>query len=102
MGAEERAGAGRRPGLTVLCIYRQRNGPHVERLLDGADQLMPDVRLWALDQVASPLAPLTVGEGPGAKFDLLNRLIACKEVSAGHHLAVVDDDVAFVRGDLAL
>ena len=57
-----------------------------------------DVHLWALDEVASALAPATRGAGPGAKFELLQRLLDRAPVDEGAWLVLSDDDYKFRRG----
>jgi hypothetical protein len=84
----------------VLCIYRVGNAPHVERLLAPLLPLAPDIRLWALDDVAPPLRQWTMGAGPGPKFRLLNELLGRGEVAGSSYVIVMDDDVAMVRGEL--
>ena len=91
-----------RPPVTALCIYRARNAAEVERLLLDVMPTATDVRLWALDEVAPTLAGRTVGCGPGGKFPLLNRLVAAAHLPVDRYLAVLDDDVRFVRGDLGV
>ena len=85
--------------IVFLLIYRSRNLALVQNLLK---QIGPgaDVRLWALEEVAPELADLTVGSGPGGRFDNLNLLYEARPVAEGSWLAVADDDVAFVRGDV--
>jgi hypothetical protein len=56
--------------------------------------------LWALEEVAPELAELTVGSGPGGRFDNLNLLYEARLVAEGSWLVVADDDVVFVRGDV--
>ncbi len=56
-----------------------------------------EARLWALDEVDDALAAWTLGLGTGGRFELLNRLIA--DVGSDW-VAVLDDDVTFVRGNL--
>jgi hypothetical protein len=85
--------------IVFLLIYRSRNLALVQNLLK---QIGPgaDVRLWALEEVAADLADLTVGSGPGGRFDNLNLLYDARPVAEGSWLVVADDDVAFVRGDV--
>ena len=73
----------------LLCIYRERNAAVVRRLVRQGLRagLMP--RLWALDAVAPSLATWTLGDGPGAKFALLNELVRDDD----GWVVVADDDV---------
>ena len=50
--------------------------------------------------MAPDLADLTVGSGPGGRFDNLNLLYEARPVAEGSWLVVADDDIAFVRGDV--
>jgi hypothetical protein len=52
------------------------------------------VALWGLDGVAPALAARTVGDGPGPRFELLNRALAATPADPGRWVVVVDDDVA--------
>lgn len=87
----------RQPAVVVLLVYRRKNASRVERLL-GRVGVVADVRLWALDDVAPSLATATVGQGPGAKFELLNRLLAARPVDPSAYVVVADDDVVLVAG----
>lgn len=81
-------------------MYRRRNASVLERLLAPVDAAGWAVRLWALDERDPALAALTAGTGPGTKFELVNRLLADTPPETGDYVVVVDDDVAFVRGNL--
>ena len=85
--------------VVLLLVYRVKNVAQVRDLLQ---QVGPgtDVRLWALDEVADDLAGLTLGCGPGGRFDNLNLLYEARPVAEGSWLVVADDDVGFVRGDV--
>ena len=85
--------------LVVLSIYRQRNVQHILDLLGPSE---PSVRcaFWALDSPAPQLSAVTVGEGPGLKFDLLNQLVGAAELQPSEAVIVTDDDVTFTRGSL--
>jgi len=80
-------------------VYRARNAAWATAFLD---RLPPgaDVRLWALDRPAPALASLTVGEGPGDRFPLLNRALAAPRHPAAW-VVLADDDVAVTRGSVA-
>jgi hypothetical protein len=78
----------RPPEISVVGVYRRRNADVLARLLEGVP---PDrVHLWALDEAAPALAPMTAGTGPGTRFVLLNRL--APRCPPGW-LVIADDDV---------
>ena len=81
----------------LLCIYRARNAPIVAELLEQARDADAAVTLWALDEVHPRLRSETVGCGPGAKFELCNRILAHSPPPT--ELVVTDDDVA-IEGQL--
>ena len=81
------------PDFTLIGVYRRRNADHVLRLVEQA----PASRLWGLDGVHPSLSEFTVGEGPGWRFPLLNRLA---EGVTSRFLVVSDDDVHVSRGSL--
>lgn len=85
------------PAGTLISVYRERNAEVVARLADEAGAMGWEVRLWALDEVAPALAPVTVGSGPGGRFALVNRIA---EGRPDGWLVVADDDVVFQRGGL--
>lgn len=87
------------PGL-VIGVYRARNADQLLSLLRTAGT-SARVALWALDSVAPQLQTHTVGEGAGAKFELLNRLISIASPYSGEAVVAVDDDITFVRGGVA-
>lgn len=85
----------------IVCVYRSANATRVRRFLDCA--VGARAALWALDRPHPELTERTIGSGPGTRLQLLNRLAASLEPSpSGEWLAVVDDDVTFVSGDLDL
>ncbi len=88
-------GARPTPDFTLLSVYRRKNAEHVCGLVEQA----PASRLWGLDGVAPSLAEFTVGEGPGWRFPLLNRLA---DGVTSPYLVVSDDDVLLSRGSLPL
>jgi hypothetical protein len=77
----------------LLCVYRAKNARVVARLARSARRADVEVRLWALDSIAGPLASSTVGSGPGTKFSLVNRLLAAGPVAEDAYVVVSDDDV---------
>lgn len=89
-----RASMGR---VVLLCVYRQRNAGVVRALLDSCDRRQIDTALWALDSVAPELAGRTLGVGPGARCELLNRLWVMVGAEADC-VVVCDDDVKFEGG----
>lgn len=94
----DRPSRGPIPPAVVACVYRRASEERVARLLDG----VPDswtVALWALDEVAPVLAHATVGEGPGARFELLNAALAT--TNTDDRWVVVTDDDVIVRRSLA-
>jgi hypothetical protein len=94
-----------RPGadlgaVALVAVYRSR---HAARLAALLQQLGPGVtvQLWCLDEPAEALRHLTVGQGPGTRFELLNRLVAgVPEPLRREGLIVSDDDYSFRVGSL--
>jgi hypothetical protein len=89
-----RLGAGRRSVL-LLCIYRADNARYVASLVDEAVPRGWDVRLWALDRVVPGLERHTVGVSTGAKFPLLNGMVADTAADRFDWIVVADDDIVF-------
>jgi hypothetical protein len=85
----------------VYSVYRRRNAAVLERLLAPALARNWTVALWALDEPDPKLAGLTIGSGPGTKFELVNRLLAARPPNPQQPVIVADDDAVFVRGSLA-
>lgn len=86
--------------LGVALVYRRRNAHLVTDLLAGVPA-GARVALWALDEVAPDLAPLTRGTGPGMRIALLNRLVADLDLPAEAWVLLADDDVRLQRGTVA-
>jgi hypothetical protein len=86
---------------TLVAVYRAANSRVLEGLLAKAGPISLDVRLWALDHPTAHLADLTVGSGPGAKFDLINQLLLARACPPAHPVVIADDDVLIRRGNLA-
>jgi hypothetical protein len=84
----------------LVCIYRERYVPVVQRLVTEAQDLGLAVALWALDGVSEPLSGVTLGTGPGRRLALLNRLYEAVAPRLRGPLVFSDDDVVFVRGGL--
>jgi hypothetical protein len=82
------------PPATLVCVYRKRNLKNVLQLVAEAEGIGMQVRLWALDDPAPELAKVTVGSGPGSRFQLLNNLASGEDPS--NWLVVADDDVRFL------
>lgn len=87
--------------IAVVCVYRTKNAGIVRRNLYDLPA-SATVRLWSLDaEIPADLDRLTLGTGPGSRFQLLNRLIAeTPEERRRDGLVLMDDDVAFVVGDV--
>lgn len=82
----------------ILGVYRRRNVEHVLRLLEPALAANWRTAWWALDATSPQLAAFTVGEGPGEKLPLLNRIF--EEMEPSDWTVVSDDDLEFRRGDV--
>lgn len=82
--------------FAFYSVYRRRNAATLKPLLDEAHGT---VALWALDEPAPELADVTLGSGPGTKFDLLNRMIEAAP-PAGRWAVFSDDDYLLERGSL--
>jgi len=86
--------------VTLVGVYRARNADLVRELCRPAVDRGWTIAWWALDEVDDALAGLTVGRGPGAKFPLLNEILARIETPTAGWLVVSDDDVVFDRRDV--
>jgi hypothetical protein len=84
--------------MSVVCIYRRRNASLVLALLSLLPMGTP-VALWGLDGIEPSLEAETVGEGPGLRVHLLNRLAVHVRDRPGY-LVMVDDDISFRRGSI--
>jgi len=89
-----------RTDAVVVCVYRHANAASVYEWASAAASSGADVRLWALDRTAPILAPWTVGEGPGGRFQNLNRALAATS-RPNVPVVVLDDDVSLTYGSLA-
>ncbi len=87
------------PKWSLVSIYREANRDVVHGLLDQLGR--GRAALWALDAVAPSLEGRTVGSGPGHRFSLLNAMLEDLDLDDDEWLVVADDDVRFVRGDVA-
>lgn len=86
--------------VVLTCVYRADSEP----ILSGLLRQVPagtDVRLWALDTPLAAFAERTVGTGPGARWHLVNRLLASAPIPDDAWIVVADDDVVFSKGHLA-
>jgi hypothetical protein len=85
--------------VVLALVYRSENVPILDAFLRQCPS-NTDVRLWSLDE--PPLLPdVTVGSGPGQKFDLVNRLLGAAPIADDAWVVVADDDVLFSRGCVA-
>jgi hypothetical protein len=84
--------------FTVVGVYRTRNHHLVERLVGPCVARGASVALWALDDVAAPLAHSTVGTGSGSRFALLNEIVRRHPPQPDHYLVVIDDDIVLPAG----
>ncbi|MDT7537965.1 MAG: hypothetical protein QOI82_1550 [Actinomycetota bacterium] len=85
--------------MYVSGIYRQKNAVRFAAFL-RQQAGRADVALWGLDGEHPDLATVTVGTGPGKKFELLNRILDGKPPKPGHDIVVTDDDVTLSPGGL--
>jgi hypothetical protein len=85
-------------GAALIGIYRKRNLSHAQRLTAPALKAGWTVAWWALDETHRALAPVTVGEGPGEKLPLLNRIL--DRIQPADWTVVSDDDLDFRRGNV--
>ena len=87
--------------VVLLCVYRTRHVPDVQRIVDEVLRIGGEVRLWALEEEAPLLAAQTLGAGPGQRTELLNRLWEARPCQPDAAVVLWDDDAVFERGDLA-
>jgi hypothetical protein len=87
--------------IVLIAVYRARHAADVARVVRSAEALGADVRLWALEAEDPRLAAHTLGVGPGLRTDLMNRLWRDRPCDPDATVVLLDDDIAFVRGDLA-
>jgi hypothetical protein len=88
------------PTARVACIYRAVNVENVLKIIDSCHGLDVSIGLWALDEIHPRLARLTLAQGPGTRFHLVNSILA--QMPTAEYDVVIDDDVIFVQNDLAL
>lgn len=86
------------PPVALVSVYRRRNADRLRLLIDALPASTP-VALWALDEPAPSLAGITIGQGRGGRFLLLNQL-ADRVRADGQWLVVADDDVELSAGGL--
>ncbi|MEY2449870.1 MAG: hypothetical protein QOH79_3346 [Acidimicrobiaceae bacterium] len=91
---------GKSPTAAGLLVYRHRNAALVAGIRASGP---PDMvwRLWALDEIHPELETWTVGQGPGRRSPLLNKLYASLPATFDGHVVLSDDDYVFTRGELA-
>jgi hypothetical protein len=86
--------------VAFIAVYRHRHARRLARLVRQLGPT-PTVRLWCLDEPAEFLEQFTVGQGPGTRFALLNRLVEMvPEPLRRDGLIVSDDDYDFRVGNL--
>lgn len=78
-----------------MCIYRGAYRAIVLEMVRRAETSRWGIRLWALDEPDPELAGHTIGQGPGGRFALLNRL--ANGVDARDWLVIADDDTQIVH-----
>lgn len=78
-------------------VYRKGFVGDVASIVGDAVDNGMTVKLWALEAIAPGLERWTIGTGPGARFDLLNR---CTAADPDQWLVHADDDVGFAVGSL--
>jgi hypothetical protein len=81
------------PPAQLLCVYRKHNARLVSDLVAECRGLTWPVYLHALDAPSETLAAWTVSEGPGGRFELLNRL--AHQTDPRRWTIICDDDVRF-------
>lgn len=87
------------PPFALLAVYRYENAANVVALC--AEAVAGGViRLWALDRTHPDLERWTVGEGPGLRSPLLNRLYGAVPASFDGFVVLSDDDYVFTKGSL--
>lgn len=86
------------PPYAVIGVYRLRNEGAIERLVRRPYQAGALVGLWALDRVSPRLRDLTVGSGPGCRFELLNRILELRPPPPERYLVITDDDIVLPTG----
>ena len=84
-----------REPFTLLGVYRRRNAAHMAELMEQA----PSSLLWGLDGIHPAMKAATLGEGPGSRFALLNRLV--EQCTTNSHCVVADDDVQLINCSLS-
>jgi hypothetical protein len=90
-----------RGSVALVAVFRERYVERLHRLLKHLDPHVT-VRLWSLDERPGVLRSLTAGQGPGARFVLLNKLIdTIPEADRQDGLVISDDDYSFRVGNLS-
>jgi hypothetical protein len=89
------------PASVLLAVTRRRNSALVAALCEQARLAGGRCLLWALDAPVKGLENVTVGQGPGTRTELLNRLAAAADLAPDEYVVLADDDVELVVGDLA-
>jgi hypothetical protein len=86
------------PPYAVLGVYRSHNDRLMERLIRLPYRSGATVALWGLDGVSPRLSAVTVGSGPGGRFDLLNRVLDLQPPAPDRYLVITDDDIVVPDG----
>jgi hypothetical protein len=89
------------PASVLLAVTRHRNSALVAALCQQVRLAGGRCLLWALDDPVKGLESVTVGQGPGTRTELLNRLAAAAGLAPDEYVVLADDDVELVVGDLA-
>jgi hypothetical protein len=84
----------------LYSVYRRDNAEVLQKLLEPAGAAGWTMGLWALDELHPRLESMTLGSGPGTKFELVNRLLETQPPTAEQPVIVADDDAVFVRGTI--
>jgi hypothetical protein len=80
--------------LSLFCIYSENS--LVEHIVQVFAAAGAEIHLWALQRPLETAARWTRGVGPGAKYTLLNRLLASRRnARAEDVLFFTDDDIRF-------
>ena len=82
--------------FSYVSVYRRRNMGRIKAMTPPPGSTY----LWALDEIAPELAAVTVGVGPGNRFELINQLLAAR-ADLDDWLVIADDDVTITQGSIA-
>src|SRR5262249_24241322 len=76
----------------VICVYRRDNAKFVRSVIRDLPVCVGKA-LWALDAPAPGLEHLTIGRGPGNRFELLRELADRVTTDEPRPLVIFDDDI---------